>query len=454
MTRFSASIGSSSIDLVSRRGFIRAGSLAFGGLGADELLRMQAAASPRVPSSRVTSNKAAIMIFLSGGPSHLDMYDMKPGAPSEYRGEFHPIRTNVPGIEICELMPMQAKIADKFTILRGFQGAPLHTGNEFFCGYAWQNSPRVSIPGEAQRPALGSVMSRLGSPDSLMPPYVSFRGQHQWERAYYLGNEHEPLRIAENSGTDRGEMLADMAPPKDLNTQRLRTRSDLLNALDRFRRERDARGDALAMDSFQRRALGMISSSKVSDAFDVTKEPEATRIRYGEGLDSMGQDPWKWLLQARRLVESGVSVVTVCIYGWDTHRTNFKTLRRLIPPLDRALHALITDLEDRGMSEDVVVLLGGEFGRTPRIGDQTPDGRGHWLDAGFLWIAGGGLRTGQVLGQTDARGEQVIGNPIRMQSVLNTVYGVLGVDPATTFEDFSGRPQYLLDDREPLPGLV
>ena len=208
------------------------------------------------------------------------------------------------------------------------------------------------------------------------------------------------------------------------------------------------------MDAFQRRALEIVASSNVRDAFDIEKEPQSMRTRYGEGLPNYGQDPWRWLLQARRLVEAGVAVVTVCTYGWDTHRTNFQTLRELVPALDHAVHALITDLDDRGMLDDVVVMLGGEFGRTPRIGDITPDGRSHWPEAGFLWLAGGGLQTGQIIGQTDERGERVIGNPIRMQNVMSTLYRTLGIDPAMTFPDLNGRPQYVLEHREPVPGLA
>jgi len=435
-----------SLDLVTRRGFLRAGALAMGGLTAADLLRARAQANPLDE----TPPKSAIMIFLSGGPSHVDLYDMKPEAPVEYRGEFSPIRTNVPGVDICELMPMQAQIADKFAILRGFQGAHLHTANEFYSGYPWQESPRASVPGEAKRPALGSVVSRLRQLDSPLPPYVSMRSQHQWEQPYYLGHEHEPFRMAANSGGYKP--LDNMIRPREVTQQRLETRSDLLRAFDSFRTDLDAQSNAV--DAFQRRALEMVASSQVRDAFDIDQEPAKVRARYGEGLDSFGQDPWKWLLLARRLVEAGVSVVTACTYGWDTHRTNFKTLRELVPALDVALHALVVDLEERGLLDDVVVLMGGEFGRTPRIGDITPDGRSHWPEAGFLWIAGGGLQTGQVIGATDERGERVIGSPIHMQNVLATVYGVLGIDPATTFPDHNGRPQYVLEDREPVAGLV
>jgi uncharacterized protein (DUF1501 family) len=201
----------------------------------------------------------------------------------------------------------------------------------------------------------------------------------------------------------------------------------------------------------------MITSGKVRDAFDIEKEPATVRARYGDGRVKHGTHPGPVLLQARRLVEAGVSVVTVCVFGagpWDTHRHNFITLRELLPPLDQALSALILDLEERGLLGDVAVLMGGEFGRTPRIGDVTPDGRSHWPDAGFLWVAGGGLRTGQVIGATDARGERVVGNPIRMQNVMATLYNLLGIDPAITLADYNGRPQYLLENRDPVRELV
>jgi hypothetical protein len=372
------------------------------------------------------------------------MYDMKPEAPMEFRGEFRPIRTNVPGMEICELMPMQARIADRFALLRGVYGTELHTANEFYSGYPWQESPRASAPGEARRPALGSVVSRLRDNRSAIPPYVSIGNQPDWERAYYLGLEHEPLRLG---GPNRGEPLENMRR----HTGRLDDRRDLLRAFDTVRRDLDSRGTMSGMDGFQDRALRIITSDQVRDAFDIDKEPQRVRARYGEqSFRVINQEcnvvryheaphPGRALLQARRLVEAGVSVVTCSFPDWDTHRYNFTTLRQLLPPLDQALSALVLDLEARGLLDDVVVMMGGEFGRRPRIGDVTPDGRTHWNPAGFLWLAGGGLRTGQVIGATDARGEQPVGRPIRMSNVLATLYRVLGID---------------LDDRAPIRGLL
>jgi hypothetical protein len=245
-----------------------------------------------------------------------------------------------------------------------------------------------------------------------------------------------------------------MGRNRDVSPARLGDRYDLLTSLDTLRRDFEIGADSRKLDSFRSRALEIITSPRVRDAFDLEKEPQASRARYGEGPYRHGPHPGKSLLMARRLIEAGVSVVTVGVHGWDTHQSNFSSLRAMLPPLDRALHSLVTDLDERGMLDDVVIVMGGEFGRTPRIGDQTPDGRGHWPEAGFLWMAGGGLRTGQIVGATDARGEQIIGSPIGMQRVLATVYHSLGIDPSITIPDHNGRPQFLLDDREPLSALL
>ena len=423
-----------------------AGALGLGGLTLADVLRSRAAAAPEGRRA-----KSAIMIHLSGGPSHLDMYDMKPAAPVEYRGEFNPIRTNVPGMEICELMPMQAHIADKFAILRGAQLANLHTGNMFYSGYAWQESPRASVPGEAQRPAVGSVVSRLRPGAADIPPYVSIENHFDWERAYYAGVEHEPIRIGASSPR---EAIDNMGRHCDVDLLRLEDRCDLLAALDRGRRAFELGGAARKIDSFRARAMEIITSTRVRDAFDLGQEQPASRVRYGEDGYRHGPHPGRSLLMARRLIEAGVSVVTVGVHGWDTHSHNFSAVRNMLPALDRALYALVTDLDERGLLDDVMIVMGGEFGRTPRIGDQTPDGRGHWPEAGFLWVAGGGLRTGQIIGATDNRGEQVVGSPIGMQRVLATVYHALGIDPALTIPDHNGRPQFLLDDRAPLSALL
>jgi hypothetical protein len=444
---------------ITRRSFLRVGALTLGGITLGDVLRLRAEA----PAPGKPRQKSVLLIHLSGGPSHVDMYDMKPRAPSEYRGEFRPIKTNVPGMHLCELMPGQATMADKFAVLRGVQLAHLHTANEFYSGYPWQDSPRASVAGEAQRPALGSVVSRLRGGRSAIPPYVSLNNRADWERAYYLGVEHEPFRVG---GGNSREPLDNLRRCRGVSAQRLEDRKDLLRAFDTLRRDLDSKGALEGLDGFQARALQMIASGEVRDAFDLDREPDKVRTRYGErplmvvnqqcGVISHHEvtHPGRALLQARRLVEAGVAVVTVAFHDWDTHRYNFTTLRQLLPPLDQALTALITDLDERGLLADVAVLMGGEFGRTPRIGDVTPDGRSHWPEAGFLWVAGGGLKGGQVVGATDARGERVVGKPIRMQNVLATLYRVLGIDPTTTFPDYNGRPQRVLDDPQPVTELL
>lgn len=429
-----------------RRTFLTAGAWTIGGLTLADLFRLRALAGPTVARP-----KSAILIHLSGGPSHLDMYDMKPLAPVEYRGEFDPIATNVPGMEICELMPQQAQIADKFTILRGAQIANLHTGNMFYSGFPWQENPRASVPGESRRPALGSVVSRLRPGPKDVPPYVSIENHFDWERAYYAGSEHEPVRIG---GSSPKEAIDNFGRHRDLTMVRLDDRHSLLQNLDAARRGLDLGDSTLGIDRFQRKALDLVSSSTVREAFDLEREPKENHIRYGDGEYRHGPPPGRSLLMARRLIEAGVSVVTVGVHGWDTHAANFKSLRDMLPALDRALHALVVDLTERGLWDDTVVVMGGEFGRTPKIGDQTPDGRSHWPEAGILWIGGGGVRTGQILGGTDARGEAVVGKPIGMKSVLAAVYRQLGVDPAQAIIDHNGRPQMILDEPEPLPGLL
>jgi hypothetical protein len=360
-------------------------------------------------------------------------------------------------------MPRQARIADKFALLRGVQFTELHTANEFYSGFPWQESPRASAPGEARRPALGSVVSRTRGAHKAIPPYVSLDNRADWERAYYLGLEHEPFR--KGGGSPR-EALENLGRPRKGSPQRLKDRRDLLRAFDTLRRDLDGRGSMAGMDGLQERALRLITSGRVRDAFDVDKEPDRVRARYGEApVRVINQEcnvvrhheiahPGRVLLQARRLIEAGVSVVTCSFPDWDTHRYNFTTLRQLLPPLDQALTALVLDLEARGLLGDVAVVMGGEFGRRPKLGDVTPDGRTHWPAAGFIWIAGGGLRTGQVIGATDARGERAVGRPMPISRVLATLYRLLGIDPATTFTDYNGRPQYVLDDREPVRGLL
>jgi hypothetical protein len=439
-------------DGLSRRDFLSIGSLCLGGLTMADLFRLKAQGAVRPESA----HKAVIMVYLPGGPSHIDMYDLKPDAPVEYRGEFRPIRTNVPGIDVCELMPQHAKVADKFAVIRGLKTQGNHDPTELLTGIPAAASGQI---GPVRRPAFGCVVSRLRGTSGPIPPYVSV-SDHRLLRSYddpeepaYLGVTHRPFNIA-------GPIMENLALRPEVTSEQLADRRSLRSTFDSLRREVDnPQGTMAGMDSYSARALDMITSPRVRDALDLNREPAAIRERYGAGLD---------FLRARRLVEAGVSVVSVAARfpvrlgggvndpgGWDTHGYNFQILRAKLPIYDQAVYALISDLHERGLDQDVAVVTWGEFGRTPRIGDSTPDGRGHWHESGCALLAGGGLRTGQIVGETDARGERPRFRRYTPQHVLATLYDVLGIDPAaTTLTDHAGRPQYLLDRPEKIAALL
>lgn len=436
-------------DGVSRRDFLSAGTLALGGLTLSQLWQARALAG------RGSSNKAVIMIYLAGGPSHIDTYDMKPDAPPEIRGEFGAIRTNLPGIEICELMPKQAQLADKLAILRGVATQGYHTGNEFFSGYAWENKP-----GDLNRPALGSVVSRLrGANQPGMPAYVSLLDPTQglstrstmWEFSSFAGAAHAPFRghIAERS---QSQTLDDVQLSPEISTDRFADRQQLLDSFNQLQRGLDRNRAVEDLDGITAQAIELISSNKVRDAFDLDQEPDSIRQLYDASVSNHHvRMAARKFLQARRLVEAGVSVVTMSLPGWDTHTANFKLLKNHLPLLDHCLSALVADLYQRGLGDDVAVLVAGEMGRTPRINNIRPaegPGRDHWPQAGIAVLAGGGLKTGQVVGASEQDGGAPQTAPIRPQHLLATLYRVLGIDPAQRLIDLNGRPQYLLDDRQ------
>jgi len=439
MLDFVGRSGGKLCDGISRRGFLKVGTLAVGGLTLADLLHCKAQGA----AGRAASNKAIIMVYLNGGPSHLDMYDLKPDAPVEYRGEFKPVKTNVPGMEICELMPLQAKIADKLAIVRNMkfqqQG---HTAPELYTGFL-----------KGDRPAIGSVVSKLRSDGGIrgaLPPFVYLGDANHVGHPAFLGKAHEAYIP--------GTKAANLGLVRDMTLERLTDRRRLLRTFDTLQRDLDdARGSMAGMDAFTAQALEMITNNKARDAFDISREPESVRARYGKGTE---------YLQARRLVEAGVPVVTLtpqnhnvppkCNGQWDHHDHIFTCLRAVLPQLDQSIHALVTDLHERGLAKDVAVVVWGEMGRTPRVGTQrgTVAGRDHWPQAGFALLAGGGLQMGQVIGATDPRGERPRGEPYTPQNVLATLYSVLGIDPVTTLNDHTGRPVYLLDDRRKIEELV
>jgi hypothetical protein len=407
---------------LSRRDVVRAGALALGGLTLADLLRFRAAAG------QASNQKSVIMIWLRGGPSHIDSYDMKPNAPSEVRGEFSPIATNVPGIEICEYLPLQAQIMDKLALVRGIKSNDLgdHTPHYILTGF----------PDRGKRPALGSVVSYLRPRRDGLPGYVSMMYRPDHESPTYTGPANGPF-------VPRGEGLADLPLSRHVTRQRLDDRLGLLGRLDTMRRDLDHDGAAAGIDAFTARAMEMIVSPKAREAFDLDREPRAARERYGDFCRNF--------LLARRLVEAGVSVVTLKVGDWDTHEHNFRDMRAQLPLLDQGFHALVTDLEERGLSQDVVVLMWGEFGRAPRISRIA--GRDHWPEAGAAVVAGGGFRVGQAIGATDSHAGQSQAVPYTPSNLLANVYRHLGIDPAATIPDRDNRPMYVLDQREPVREL-
>jgi hypothetical protein len=362
------------------------------------------------------------MIWLRGGASHIDSFDMKPAAPPEIRGEFQPIASKVPGIQVCEYLPLTASIMDRLAIVRGIRSNDLgdHTPHYILTGF----------PDRGKRPTIGAIVSYLGQGQPGMPPYVS-TFDYSYGSATYTGPAHEPF-IPDGAGLDN------LRQRRDLPLGRLDDRRQLLGQLDLLRRGIDRSGTFDGIDAFTQQAIQMIASAKAREALDLDREPGHVRERYG--------DYCKSLLLARRMVEAGVPVVTVKVGDWDTHEHNFRDMRDQLPQLDRGFHALVSDLYDRGLERDVAVVLWGEFGRAPRISRIA--GRDHWPEAGAAVLAGGGWRVGQTIGETDSQAGQAISQPYTPANVFANLYRHLGIDPAATIPNLDGRPMHLLDDRE------
>ena len=376
-------------DGVSRRTFLKIGGLALGGLSLPQILRAEAAAGIR------RSHKAIIMVFLPGGPPHQDFFDLKMDAPSEVRGEFRPIKTNVSGIEICEHFPLLAKMMDKLIPIRSIVGASgAHDAFECVTGH---RRNRQQPPGGW--PALGSVLSKLKGPaHPAMPAFVGLSpkmGHMEWAdngQPGFLGVAHAPFK-------PDGEGKADMVL-NGVTLDRLGDRKALLSGFDRFRRDADTSGMMAGLDNFNEQAFGVLTSSRLMEALDISKEDPRVRERYGKGdpknRDDGGPKMMEHFLMARRLVEAGSRCVTLAFSRWDHHGSNFAACRQDMPMLDQGLTALIEDLHHRGLEKDVSVVVWGEFGRTPKINAQA--GRDHWPNVSCALLAGGGMRTGQVIG--------------------------------------------------------
>jgi hypothetical protein len=432
----------------SRRHFLRIGGLALGGATLGQVLAAEAAAG------RKPGHKAVIMIYLSGGPSHQDMVDLKMDAPAEIRGAFRPIATSVPGIEICEHLPRMAAAMDKFAIIRSLHGCPDQHASDL-CLSGYPIGPRGR---QDNHPSLGAAVSRLQGPvDPAVPPFVglSIKSRHApyANPGYpgFLGPGHAPFQ-------PEGEAMADMRLT-GITLDRLRDRRALLASFDRFRRDADRQEAYRGADTLAGKAFDVLTSSRLVEAFDLEREDPAVRDRYGRGSadPAFGEDAGPhWMdqfLLARRLVEAGVRCVTLSFGSWDRHAANFERLPLQLARLDQGLTALVEDLHARGLDGDVSVVAWGEFGRTPRINKDA--GRDHWPQVSCGILAGGGMRTGQVIGSTNRLGEVPQDRPVHYQEVFATLYHRLGIDPGSvTIPDHQGRPQYLVDHREPIRELI
>ena len=456
--------------LLRRREVLHAG--LFGGAVASlaGLLRAEDAAGVR------SSQKSVIFVHLDGGPPQLDTIDLKPNAPVEIRGDFDPIATRVPGISVCELLPKLAGLADRVALIRSLVGsAGAH--DAFQCQSGFAAKELQSLGG---RPAVGSVIAKLqGStadaapsfvdlmqgrpfvrnsarPGFLGPAYQPFRPDisHLFSRELEPGMKNELKRLGANHSTS---LKLDGA----IDIDRLADRTALLARFDLFRREVDAAGMMDAMDRFTQQAVGILTSGRLSDALDIDREDPRVLDRYtlkttsGQpNLTSEGPESTRKFLLARRLLDAGVRCVSLSISDFDTHSDNFPRLRHLLPIVDHGLATLITDLDERGQLDDTMIVAWGEFGRTPRINPKT-GGRDHWPQVGPAILAGGGLRGGQVIGETDRTASVVASRPVSYKDVFATVYHHLGIDPhRTALTDPQGRPQHLLDEGQPIRELI
>ena len=438
-------------DGLSRRDFLRIGGLGMGGAALPQLLQAEQIAGLR------NSKKSIIMIYMAGAPPHQDMYDLKMDAPSEVRGEFRPIPTNVDGLEICELLPRMAKIMDKCVPIRSLYGAPNGSHDSFMC-YTGKVGSTLNMIGQPAGgwPSIGAVTSKLmGTKAENIPSFVGLapKAGHppygSSGKPGFLGFSNGPFKP---SGPGKKDLALD-----GLSLARLDERRGLLESFDQFRRDADQTGMMEGLDEFHEEAFGLLTSSQLAEALNLENEDPKIRERYGKGDPKNFGDGaprnLEHFLLARRLVEAGARCVTLNFGRWDFHSNNFAGMRSHAPMFDQGLSALIKDLDDRGMLDDTLVVAWGEFGRTPKINGNA--GRDHWPRVGGALLAGGGLRTGQVIGATDRLGGEIADRPVHFGEVFATLYHQLGINAnKVTIEDLSGRPHFLVDGYKPMRELV
>lgn len=440
-------------DGISRRQMIQAGLTGLAGLSLSDLLRLRAQSATAGAAPRDT---AVIYVLQEGGASQLETWDPKPEAGDEIRGEFSAIRTRVPGVCFSEVLPEQARILDKLTILRSIHHpSTQHSSSVHLIKTGYYCQPVSELN---EMPSIGSHIARMRGPVTAgVPNYVTLNKGSRYGNGHFLGAGVNPFVVESVwKGNDNANPLETRIEVPNLSLidgltfDRIADRRKLLAELDTTTRTVDRQGETAGLEAFQRQAFEMVTGPAARKAFDIEAEPAELRDRYGR--NRVGQS----LLLARRLVEHGIAFVTVGTFGWDHHANLWADMRRDVPAFDRGVAALVEDLYARGLQRRVLVVVMGEFGRTPRfevIGSNKP-GRDHWGDAMSVLLAGGGLVGGQVIGATDRLGWRPSQTPIRIERVLATMYRHLGIDPAQTVNDFGGRPRYLLEIREPITQLA
>ena len=427
------------------------------GLTLPDVLRLRA----RAANGDSQPDTAVIYVVQGGGASQFETYDPKPDAPAEIRGEFAAISTNVAGVQFCELMARQARVMDKLTILRSIHhpstqhSSSLHLAQTgYYCNASAQDN---------EMPCIGSHTAKFRGSSRGLPPYVALPPNAGYGNAHALGNGYNPFKVlgdprTKNMGDEErvinnlGFRVPNLTLVDGLTTDQLDDRQSLLSRFDKSSRIHDLRHDAEALDQFHAQAFDLVTGPAARRAFDLDKEPARVRDRYGR--NSVGQS----VLLARRLVEHGVSFVTLGTFDWDMHGTLGRQMRNLSPAYDQAMAALVEDLHIRGLDRRVLVVSMGEFGRAPQYAPspaapKAAPGREHWGDVMSVLLAGGGLGGGQVVGASDAKGGVPKSSPYRLECVLALMYRHLGIDPAATFNDHSGRPRNLLEIRDRIKEL-
>jgi hypothetical protein len=457
MLQISEGHAGSNCEGTSRRTALKAGFLGCLGLSLSDLLRLQASGAAE------RNGKSVILMWLDGGPSQLETYDPKPEAPAEYRGPWGALQTNVPGMFVSESMPLHTKHADKMAFIRSLH----HDTGDHFAAAHWMLTGRAgstSVNKDQMFPSVGSYVARVnGANQPGMPPYVGLPSAHSvyiypgYMGGAYLGSAWNPFPVNNQQRYLSAKYTAAIKPPEVLasiqksDKERSSSRLSLLGRLDGIRRDIDQSGMMDSMDRCQQQAVDLLSSPQARMALDMEKEDPRLRDKYGRG-------PWgHYTLMARRMVEAGVSFVTVDMPHWDDHSRIKDGHGPKLSVVDQAVAALLDDLELRGMLDDVLLVVMGEFGRTPKLNTGQPGipipGRDHWGNAISAMVAGGGLRGGQVIGETNSKAEHPIRRAMKPDALLATIYRVLGIDPSRTFNDHAGRPIPILDNEKPIAEL-